>query len=159
MRASSMGKSASLMERTVSAPERTKAQAFSMLWGFFPVKWKVSVRTASVVSRGMRTDFSAARQAECQMSPVSRMARMAPVSISPASEPAPKSIGLLEVLLINDLSDQFTGALRACWVSATDCADRRHDTLADGGLLSLVIGVAIAALGEPVGGDAVEQGG
>src|ERR1700733_669484 len=91
-----------------------------MLCGFFPVRWKVAVSTASVVSSGMRTDCNA-----------SRIARIAPVSISPAAEAALELIGFLPVLRVDDFPDKFAGPLRAGRVFAANCTHGRHHTLAE----------------------------
>src|SRR5580658_3524995 len=116
-----------------------------MLCGFFPVRWKVSVSTAPVVSSGMRTDSNASRHAECHSSPVSSMARIAPVSISPAAEAALERIGFLPVFLVDDFPDKFAGPLRAGRVFAANCTHGRHHTLAECSLLGLVVRMVVAA--------------
>src|SRR6266700_3308751 len=80
------------------------------------------------------------------------IAMMAPVSISPAG-----SIGFLEVLAQNSLLDDLTCSTGQRWVSAADCANGLHHALAECRLLGIVVGVAVAAVREPVGGDPVEQ--
>jgi hypothetical protein len=56
-----------------------------------------------------------------------------------------------------DLAYEFAGSGGAGGISTADGADGGHGALADGGLLGLVIGVTVAALGQPVGGDSVQQ--
>jgi len=56
-----------------------------------------------------------------------------------------------------DLAYQFTGSRRAARIVATDGTDGGHGPLADGGLLSVVIGVTVAAFDQPLGSDPVQQ--
>src|SRR5277367_2865414 len=103
----------------------------------------------------MRTVSKASRHKACQRSSASTMARMAPVSISPAAEAARKCIRFLHVLLIDDFPYKLARVFRTSRVVAANRSHGGHHPLANRSLLRLVIGMAVAALGEPVGGDAV----
>jgi len=58
-----------------------------------------------------------------------------------------------------DFADKFTGSLGPGRIVSTNGADGSHSTLSDGSLFGIVVGAAVAALGEPVSRDPVQQGG
>src|ERR1700746_1953217 len=86
---------------------------------------------------------------------------MAPGSMSPAGSPAGASegTGCLCVLARYDLAYELAGSSGPGGISAADGANRGHRPLSNRSLLGLIVGVAVAAIGQPVGGHAVQQRG
>jgi hypothetical protein len=85
-------------------------------------------------------------------------ARMAPVSMSPTAEAAGERIGFLDMLSVNGFANQFTGPFRARRI-ARNGANCRHGSPANRSLFRIVVRMAVAALGEPIGGDTIKQRG
>jgi hypothetical protein len=56
-----------------------------------------------------------------------------------------------------DLAYEFAGSSGAGGIPAADRTDGGHGALADGRLIGFVIEVGVAALGQPVVGDALQQ--
>src|SRR5271166_3810506 len=109
------------MPRTDSAPDLTNFQALAVPYELRAAKWKNSVSTASVVSRGNGTERRTLRQGRCQSSSTSTAASITPVSISPAG-----GIRFLLMFAPDDFAYQLPGPDRARGVAAAYCSDCRH---------------------------------
>lgn len=75
--------SASVTGKMTTAPERMNVQAAFKSFGRLPNRWKSSVSTAAVVASGSFIDEKASIQRSCHESSALRIAKIAPVSISP----------------------------------------------------------------------------
>jgi hypothetical protein len=63
------------------------------------------------------------------------------------------------MLSVNDFANQFAGPFRARRIAARNGANCRHGSPANRSLFRIVVRMAVAALGEPIGGDTIKQRG